>query len=202
MTQELQHLLTRIREEGVDKANAEADTILAQAKTQASEILAKARTEADTLRQDAERDAAAFEQRARESLQQAARDVRLQLQQDLTQTIETLLRKAVDATAADATSLQGWISSAVSAFISDSQADLEVVLGGDAAKLADSLTAQLQAQAAAPSGLRVNASPAFPNGFTLKLEGGRVEQSFTSEAITAALARLLRPQLAQLLQGS
>lgn len=197
MTQELQHLLTHIRTEGVDKAKAEADAIRAEAKAEADAILAKAKTEAASLRQEAERDAAAFERRGQESLRQAARDVRLQVEQDLAKTIETLLRQAVDSATADSDSLRQWISAAVSAYTSG-QDDIEVVLGGDAAKLAEALTAQLRDQASRPEGVRVSPSPAFPNGFLLRLEGGRIEQSFTADAITAALSRLLRPRLADL----
>ena len=53
---------------------------------------------------------------------------------------------------------------------------------------------------AANGGIAVEASPAFPNGFTIKLDGGRVEQCFTADAISDALGRLLRPELAALMR--
>ncbi len=38
-------------------------------------------------------------------------------------------------------------------------------------------------------------------GFTIKLEGGRVEHDFTGATVSAELAKRLRPDLAALMQG-
>ncbi len=62
------------------------------------------------------------------------------------------------------------------------------------------LLERLRKEAASKQGVTITPNTAFPEGFTLRLQDGRVTHSFTTEAITAALARLLRPQLAKLVR--
>ncbi|MDD5707225.1 MAG: hypothetical protein PHR35_14975 [Kiritimatiellae bacterium] len=200
MTQELQELLDRIRQEGVDKARAEAQAILDAARKEAAGIVAEAKASADTTRQEANREAAAFAKRAEQSVRQASRDVQLQVAQALGGLFDRLLRVGVEDALKNDGALTKWVSEAVSAYLKGGEGEVEVSLGGAAAGHADALLAHLRSQASRPEGVKVSASPSFPNGFSLRLAGGRVEHSFTAEAITEALSRLLRPRLAALLK--
>ncbi len=199
MTQELQELLERIREEGVEKARAEARSILDAASKEAAGIVAAAREEAETIRKEAERDAEAFARRAEESIRQAARDVQTQVAQALQARFERLLLEDVKEALADPQALAKWISQAVAAYLEGGEKEIEVRLGGEAARHAEMLRARLREEASRPEGLTIGADASFPHGFTVRLDGGRVEHSFTAEAVTEALARLLRPRLAALL---
>lgn len=201
MTQELQELLDKIRQEGVEKAQAEARTIIEAARQEAAATAAAAKEEAATIRRQAERDAAAFAQRAEQSVRQAARDVRLQVAQALDATFARLLRAEVERVTADRDALEKLVCDAVAAYLKGGEREIEVRLGGAAAEHAAALLARLRALAAGAEGLTVKADAAFPHGFTLRLAEGRVEHSFTAEAITEALARLLRPRLVELLRG-
>ena len=198
MTQELQELLEKIKREGVDKARSEADEIVTQAREQAKRHLEDAKQKADKLRREAERDAQAFEQRAEQSLRQAARDLLLQVEKSLITRCEQLLRSEVDQSLADEARLTDWISKAVTAYLKDDGSSIEVVLGGQAAAQAEGLRARLRQEAAEGKGVEIRGDTLFPNGFSLRLAEGRIEHTFTSEAITEALSRLLRPQLAAL----
>jgi V/A-type H+/Na+-transporting ATPase subunit E len=199
MTEELQQLIDRIRKEGVEKARDEAKAIVAHARQEAEETAAKAKAEAETFQKEAQREADAFTRRAEQSVRQAARDVLIQVEQDLAKRIEALLSREVAAAAADETAFRKWVSDAVTAYLKGGDDEVEVVLGGAAAEQAAGLVERLRAEAASADGIKVSPNPVFPNGFTIRLQGGRVEHSFTTEAITAALARLLRPQLVKLL---
>ena len=198
MTEDLQQLLDRIRREGVEKAETEAKAIVEAARKEAAETLAKAKTEAEGLRKEAEKDAKAFAQRAEQQVRQAVRDVNLQVAQDLENQVVNLLGDDVKGALADRGNVAKWVSQAVDAYLAGGEKGIEVELGGKAAECAGELRAQLRAKAA--DGVRVEGSPAFPEGFTIRLAGGRVEQCFTAEAVTDALARLLRPQIAELLK--
>lgn len=198
MTEDLQQLLDRIRREGVEKAETEAKAIVEAARKEAAETLAKAKTEAEGLRKEAEKDARAFAQRAEQQVRQAVRDVNLQVAQDLENQVVNLLGDDVKGALADRGNVAKWVSQAVDAYLAGGEKGIEVELGGKAAEWAGELRAQLRAKAA--DGVRVEGSPAFPEGFTIRLAGGRVEQCFTAEAVTDALARLLRPQIAELLK--
>ncbi len=198
MTEDLQQLLDRIRKEGVEKAESEAKAIVEAARKEATETIAKAKTEAEGMRRAAEKDAKAFEQRAEQQVRQAVRDVNLQVAQDLENQVVNLLGDDVKGALADRENVAKWVSQAVDAYLRDGEKGIEVELGGKAAEWTDELRAQFRAKAG--DGIRVEGSPAFPEGFTIRLAGGRVEQCFTAEAVTDALARLLRPQIAELLK--
>ena len=64
-------------------------------------------------------------------------------------------------------------------------------------KLAAALKAQLAADAA--KGVKVVLDPTVGSGFSIRLDGGRVEHDFSEAAISAAIAKRLRPALAALL---
>ena len=198
MTEDLQQLLDRIRHEGVEKAEAEAKAIVEAARKEASDITARAKAEADATRRDAEKDAKAFAVRAEQQVRQSVRDVNLQVAQDLEKLVIGLLGEDVKAAMADREAVSKWVAQAVDAYLKGGEKGIAVELGGKAAEWTDALRAQLRDKAA--GGVRVEGSPAFPEGFTIRLAGGRVEQCFTAEAVTDALASLLRPQIAELLK--
>ncbi len=198
MTEDLQQLLDRIRREGVEKAETEAKAIVEAARKEAAETVAKAKAEAEGLRKEAEKDAKSFAQRAEQQVRQAMRDVNLQVAQDLENLVVNLLGADVRAAMADRAAVAGWVSQAVATYLKDGEKGVEVELGGKAAEWTSAIRDELRAKAA--EGVRVEGSPAFPEGFTIRLAGGRVEQCFTAEAVTDALARLLRPQIADLLK--
>lgn len=200
MTDDLQSLLDRIHTEGIDKARTEAEAIVAAAKKEAEEIRARAKAEADEIRSGAQSEAKAFERRAEQSVRQAVRDVRLQVAQDLQNMVEGLLLRDVKASFKDAESLTSWVSKALSAYIAGGEKAVELELGGSAAAQAERLRAEFAGLASEAGGVKITASPSFPEGFTVRLAGGRVEQSFTAESVTDALARILRPQIAAFLK--
>ena len=62
------------------------------------------------------------------------------------------------------------------------------------------LVAALKAQLAAQRALQVTLDEALGTGFSVKLDGGRVEHAFTGDVIAAELAKRLRPDLAKLVK--
>ncbi len=200
MADELQALLERIQSEGVDKAKAEAAAIVDAARKEAEAIRAEAAADAEKLRKDAERDAAAFASRANATVKQAMRDVKLQLADDLQAVVLSFLKDDVKATLSDGASVKDWISKAVDVYLKGGESAVAVELGSDAKAIAAAIKAELAAKAS--SGITVTESPAFAEGFTIRLDNGRVEQCFTAEAVSNALERLLRPELAALMRDA
>ncbi len=188
----LDALLNKIRSEGVDAAKAEAAEIVAKAKAEAAEIVAKAKAEADAAAARAKAEAERAAQGAEATIRQAARDVLLKLGQDVTALLERTLGGAVDAALQPGPLVERLVSEAVSAYIKGSEGEL--VAGPE-------LTAALKASLAAQGEAMVVTDPQMGTGFRVRLSGGRVEHDFSGEAVTAALAALLRPQLAELLHG-
>ena len=192
MAEELQQLLEKIQHDGVEKANAEAATILAKAKADAAAILKDAESKAAALRAQAETDAKAFEERAQKTISQAARDTVLEVKDAIGRILEKLLAKDVAAALADPSEAAKLALAAVNEL--GSNAD---VAAGE--KLAAALKAQLAADAKA--GVKVVLDESVGTGFSIRLDGGRVEHDFSESAIVAALAKRLRPDLAKLVNA-
>lgn len=193
MAEELQQLLEKIQHDGVEKAHAEAAAILAKAKADAAAILKDAEAKAAARRDEAEADARAFEDRARKTISQAARDTVLDVKAALGRLLERLLAKDVAAALASPDEVARLALAAVKALGADA---VDVAAG---AQLAAALKAQLAAAAA--KGVQVVLDETTGAGFSLRLDGGRVEHDFSEAALAAALAKRLRPDLARLVRG-
>ena len=187
--EDLQGLLEKINRDGVEKANAEAARIVGDAKAKAAALVKAAESAAAQMKADAEKAAADYQARAAETVKQTARDVVLGVRESVTRLLEGLLAKDVEAALVDDAVAVGLVAAA----IRDLTGPGEVVAG---AKLA----AALKAQAAALKDFTLVTDEALGTGFSVRLDGGRVEHAYTGEVIAAELAKRLRPDLAALLK--
>jgi len=186
--EDLQSLLEKINREGVEKAETEAKKILEDAHAKANALLQKAQEDASRARADGERDAAAFAERAKVSVGQAARDVVIDVKDAITALLEKILVTAVDKSLSDEKTALDLVSTA----LKDIAGPGEITCGPTLAKaLADRLTAD--------GSFTVVTDETSGAGFTVKLDGGRIEHTFTGDVIAAELAKRLRPDLAKLL---
>ena len=187
--EDLQSLLEKINRDGVEKADAEAKRIIAEAEAKAAKIVKDAEAAAAKAKADADKESAAYAERARETLGQAARDVVLGVKNAVTALLEQMLVRGVDKAFADEqTSAQ-----VVFEAIKDLTGPGEITCG---AKLA----ATLKSQVAGLKSFTLTTDDTLGTGFTVKLDGGRVEHAFTGEAIAGELAKRLRPDLAKLVK--
>lgn len=189
MSEDLQSLLEKINREGVEKADAEAAKIIADAKAKAAAIVKEANESAAAAKASAEKAAADYAERAKETVSQAARDTVLKVKDSVTALLERLLLKDVEKALADGDTAAKLVSEAVSGLV-----------GGAEISAGAKLAAALKAQLAANSSLTVVTDPVLESGFTVRLDQGRVEHAFTPGMIAAELAKRLRPDLAALLK--
>lgn len=187
--EDLQSLLEKINRDGVEKAEAEAARIVAEAKAKAEMIVKSACSEAEKKKAEAETAAEASAARAAETIRQSARDVVLGVKDALTALFERLLLQDVNRALADEKTVAALVAEAIRELAGPG----EIACGEQLAKT-------LAAQLAANGGFTVVIDAALGAGFTVKLDGGRVEHAFTSEVIAGELARRLRPELARLLK--
>ena len=189
MAEELQSLIEKINRDGVEKAKAEAEKIVAEAKKQAETIVKKAKDEAAEAASTAAKEAELSAERAKETLRQAARDAVISVEGAVTRMLERLLTANVDAALADPAAAAAIAGDAVKALVGTG----EVVAG-------PRIAAALKAQLAAKQNFTVVMDETLGTGFTVKLDGGRVEHDFTGAAVSAELAKRLRPDLAALMK--
>ena len=200
MAEELQSLLDRIQAEGVDKAKAEAARIVEEAERKAAEIVADAGRKAADLRAKAEEEARVLQARSEQSLRQAARDVVLEVGDNVRQTLERVLRKDVDAALADPAFLQKYVEGIVRAAASGDEGAAELHV---APEQAEALAAYARSRLAAEAekGLRIAPDRDVTAGVRVMVRDGRVEHDFTDEAVMQALSRMIRPALAKIAFG-
>jgi len=187
--EDLQSLLEKINREGVEKADAEAKRIIDDARAKADALLKKAHEEAEREKADADRESAAYAARARESVGQAARDVVLGVKDAVATLLEKILVREVDKTLSDDKSVFDLVTTA----IRDLTGPGEISCGPALAKA-------LASRLASVGSFSVVTNEAQGTGFTVRLDGGRIEHAFTDEVIAAELAKRLRPDLAALLK--
>lgn len=195
MTQDLQQLLEKINTDGVEKAKAEAAKIVSQAEAQAKATLDAAKRESDKVVAQAQQEASAYEQRAEETIRQAARDTVLSIEKSVTTLLTNVLLKDVNTALRNEDIVTQLVSEAVRAYI-QSKGGLDLVASE---KLAQTLRSKLAAEAA--KGVTVITDDHTGAGFKVRLSNGRVEHDFSGAAVAEALAKNLRPQLAALLKG-
>lgn len=95
MELQIQDLVSSIRKEGLDAANAEANGIIAEAKKKAEAILAEAKAEAKNEKESAEKEINILKESAAISAQQAKRDAMLAFKREVKAEFEKILANKV-----------------------------------------------------------------------------------------------------------
>ena len=187
--EDLQSILERINRDGIEKANADAAKIIAEAKAEAEALIKAAKAESELAKTEAEKAAADYTERAKVTITQAARDTILKVENSVTEMLTKLLAEKVNAALAD--------EAVVSELVAKAIATLE---GPGEIAVAEKLAKALAAKLAEKPNFTIVTDSFSGSGFTVKTDGGRIEHSFTGETIAAELARRLRPDLAALLK--
>ena len=199
MAEELQDLIERIRRDGVERADAEAERIVADARTRARELVAEAEHEKNTLLEKAKEDAGLFRQRAESAVRHAARDIILSLGEAVTETLQAIIAHRVDA-AMSTDDFPGFVRDAIRAYAGQTDAaNLEAVLS-EKQKEAVSAFFMRDLAEAMRKGLTIGSRRGLVSGFRVVVKDSGIEHDFTGEALASALGKLLRPQLAALVQ--
>lgn len=192
MSEDLQSLLNKINRDGVEKAQSEAEKILAKARSDAAAIVQSAKDEAAAKMAEAAKTADAEAARAAKTISQAARDTVIEVGKAVQAMLEKLLAQNVDKALANEKVVADLAAKVVSNFITSG--DVEVTAAGK-------LAAALKATLAAKGAFKVVTDDTVGKGFCVKVDAGRVEHSFTGAVIAEELARRLRPDLAKLVKA-
>lgn len=198
MAEELQSLLEKIQREGIEKANAEAAELISEAKKKAAELLSDAERKVAELNHKAESDAAVLLSRSEQSIRQAARDIVLGVRQAVSDTLSRVLLDEVGKTLTG-DFLQTYLLKVVEQLGDVSGAEVHVAPADAEALLA---FARTKLGTAVQGGLKVVADQDVGAGISVRMDGGRIEHSFTAQSVLEAMTATLRPSLAKLLSES
>jgi len=197
MAEELQNLLERIQKESVEKAEQQADELIAAAKKKAATIVEEAKAKAEQSLKQADVDAEAFTARSKKTLEQAARDLLITVGNGIESLFTKLVKDSVDAGLSsdvvadmlskicDASSLKDGVDIALN------EEDQKKVVAFFNAKFADAVK---------KGDVVIKTDNEIIKGFTVALKNEDVYTDFTGEAIAEALMKFLRPQLAEIVQ--
>ena len=190
MAEELQNLLDKIHNEGIKKAEAERDAMLADARKQADELVRKAREEADAVRKQAELDREALEKRAESAVKQAARDIILALKEELKRRLAAIVKSNVDSALTPE-----FMAKLIGEIVSGVKRDPEQAAGAainimvapaHLTELEKALRASLAADLAASTELFPN--QAAGRGFKISTSGNQVFFDFSDAALTEMIS--------------
>jgi V/A-type H+-transporting ATPase subunit E len=195
MAEDLQYLINKIKAEAVDKAEAEAKTIVLEAKEKAAQLVKEAEAAASAKLAKADTDSKAYAERSAKTLEQAARDVVLSVSQGVQKAVLAVLALNVDKALTTELVQQLLLTLASS---NAGKATTVSLSPNDEKNLASFISGEFQKKLGA--GVAIQSDSGIVHGFRLSFENGKVSQEWTNEAIADALSAILRPTLAKVVQ--
>ncbi|MFP4490949.1 MAG: V-type ATP synthase subunit E [Spirochaetaceae bacterium] len=197
MDVQLKELIERIKSEGIENAENEADRIIKESQEAAKKIVADAESEADTIRKKAEEDAAKREETGRASLKQAGRDVILSVEKRLQEIFDRIIHQETSQVL-KGNILEEAVMQVVKNWDSD-VTDLKVLIAEDELKkIEENLREKLSTKLA--EGVEIKPLPKTEAGFQISMKDGSAYYNFTAEGIAELLSQFLNPRLAEILK--
>ena len=194
----LDGLIQKIRQEGVERAQQEADALIAAAKQQAAEIVQAAEQRAAQLIGEAEERLHQEATALRRAQERAARDWLLAVRAELNGLVQRLIQRECRAALAGPALADLIRRVAVEWMRHNGNQDLALLLSEqDAQALGDSFLARLQSELGV--GVEVKPHPDLHAGFQIGGQGEAMRFDFTDAALAESLAAYLHPRFAGVL---
>lgn len=193
----IQELTQRIYQEGVEQANAQAQTIISDAEKTAQEIIANAKKRAEQLVEEANRAAEASKERAEKEMKMAAQQALGAIRAELSETFaERLAHQAATDALAQPKFAERFLLEAAKNWTGG---EMPVV----SAQNADELKAYFEANARRllDSGLKFQQVSGHKALFSISPADGAYRIDFGAAEFEQFFREWLRPQMAQILFG-
>ena len=162
MELQIQDLVSSIRKDGIDAANAEAEAIISEAKKKAEMIIADAKAEAKNIQETSEKEINILKESAALSAEQAKRDAMLAFKNEVQAEFEKILSAKIKNNLSDAA--LGKLIQAVVADEDEQNYSVEV------AEVSDLLKAELAEEI--KNGLEIKPTKSVRAGFRLAAKDG------------------------------
>ncbi len=201
MQKKLQELTEKIYQEGVDKANQEAEKIISDAKAEAKKMLDQAKKEAESKIEKAEKDSEDLKKNAMNELQLAARQAISDLKQEVTGLIQAkVIKPETQQAFKEAEFTKEIIQTLVKNWDpnSDEAVDLKVLLPEKKQKEFESYFKD-KAKDLLNKGLEVDFNEKVKGGFKIGPKDGSYLVSFSDEDFEHFFRLYLRPRLIEML---
>lgn len=195
----LQQLTDKLYQEGLEKGRAEADNLVATAKSEAQKIVAEAEARAAKIVAEAEDKAADIEKNAMTEISLAGKQAVAKIKAE----IETLIvakttAEGVKSANLDATFIKDMLLAVAKNWNNGAKAELKALLP-EAKKAELGAAFDAAAKALLAEGVEVGFSSDVKSGFKVGEKNGGYYISFSDESFEALLSGYLREKVAQLL---
>ncbi len=199
MEVQLQELIDRIKKDGVDAAEAEAEAIITTASEKAEKTVADAKAEAEKILLNAKAENERMVSSAEDAIRQAARNTLISFRESVTRELNAILGESISS-AFSGDALTQLILKAVEGWAKNPEAeDLSVILNSeDLDKLQGTLTAALKERIS--KGVTLKASDSFDGGFRIAVNNGSAYYDYSAEAVSDMLSCYLSPKITELLK--
>ena len=190
----LDDLIQKIKSEGIEEAERKSEEIIKDARLAASEILNKATQDAEAIIEEAEEGIRKREDSSKIALEQAARDIILNIRTSLTETFNSLIKREYQQVLSGKTLetvliklIEGWQENGmgdtnIELLISES--DRDALFEGFLSKLNEEIK----------TGIELKTHPDIEGGFRVGMKDNHVYYDFTDEGIANVLAEYLNPR--------
>lgn len=197
----LQQLTDKIYQEGVEKGNAEAKSILDQARKEAEKIIKDAESKAEKIAQKAQADSEELQKTTLSELQMSAQKVIGALKQEVNELVGgQIIDKSVKAATSDVKYIQQVIEAAIKNWASsdDKALNMSVIVPEKDEKAILSYFAK-SAKGVLDKGFTITSANNVKAGFQLAPADGSYKISFTDDDFIAFFKAFVRPRVADLL---
>ncbi len=198
MEMDLNSIITKIKQEGVDEGQKQSDQIIEKAKKEAEEIITSAKKQKENILNNAGEEAEKLKNNAEEAVRQASRDVLLGLRQNIISLFDKVVKKEVSA-ALKKDVLEKMIIKLAENFDRIGRSDqIEVLLSEEEKKELDATLFEALKQEM-KKGVTLKSSPNIEKGFLIGEKGETSYYDFTDEAIAEAMKAYLNQKITDML---
>jgi V/A-type H+-transporting ATPase subunit E len=197
MSTQVQELIDKIKQEGVQTAQKEAETITKQAREEAGRINEEAKSSGEQYVISAKNEIKKIEDSTQMALRQAARDMILSLRRDILRMLQTIVTEDVR----DALTTEQLATIITEAVKGSSGGEAQVTVGqDDLKKLEEHFIAKIQNKV--KGGVTFAGSQDIDKGFTVSYDGGKSSFDFTDVSLAQYLSQFVNERVGKLLSES
>lgn len=195
MESKIQELTEKLLHEGVERGNAEAEKIVADAKTQAAKIVADAKTAAGDVQMAAQKEVKVMQQNMQAEIKMYAAQALEALKSEVANVIsDKIVKEAVSSVVTDKDFMQQFILSLAEKWASGE----DIVIGTEDAAGLKAFFAK-KAKVLLDKGVTIEQVNGQKTLFTVQPADGSYKVNFGAEEFEAYFKNFLRPQLVEMI---
>ena len=204
----VQNLIDRIRDQGVQAAQSEAERLLSAARKQAAEIVAKAKAEADAERARAKQEIEAHRAASMDALQLAARDTVLDLKARVVARFEEFVKRLVVSATHDEQLIRDIVlvlaGRAADSLIKDKQVEVRIsraLLGEQTLQEDGKQAIQALYSDMLRDGLELVADDEVQGGARIRLVDEKLEVDLSDRTVAKLISQRMVPRFKAIMEG-